>query len=1060
LNIRILVASAPEIADDRGPQISIRLYLPIPHPPSYRFLLMLLRPAVANSIRDHNKIRSLDFVQYFGGCRARNASWLALIFGIFLLGPRVPVQGQTESPDSHFEKAVVPLLISRCLECHNASEQSGGLSLESFAELVQGGDSGSAIDSNDATKSLLWERVSSGEMPPPRQGLSQELPVEEKEILKEWLSTGAPWPQDRKLDLFERTTKTRGGRDWWSLQPIRPTSIPALSQTTSDSASNYIDAFILHSLAEKSWLPAPRSEKELLLRRLYWDLTGLSPTLDEIKSFIADDAPDAYERRVDKLLASPQFGVRWGRYWLDLVRYADTSGYERDQEKAFAWKYRDWVVQAWNADLPYDQFVRWQVAGDEEPSTSNKTDRDEIVATGFLRLGTWNDEPNDPADYVYERLEDMVHVTSSAFIGLTVKCARCHDHKFDPISQADYYRIGSAFWSGPIANRNSKWLGGPSPEELPGDVLGWTDIASTPSPLHRLKKGETNHPLDVIAPAAPSFLPALHHPFTAPSATSATSTRRSQLADWLLEPNQPLTSRVIVNRLWQYHFGNGLVRSPNNWGFTGELPTHPQLLDHLALRLQQSAWSLKKLHRDMLLSSTYQQSAVHPQHQVYSASDASNRLQWHSNLRRTDAESLRDRLLQAAGILDLRLSGPGFRPPLPRDVLDGLSMKSRAWVPSPTTDQVRRSLYLYAQRSLAVPLMNTFDACDTAQACAQREVTTVAPQALALMNNAMIVQPCEALAERLLQSTASEREQITNLWQLLFRRLPTDMEVERAQQFLSLQQKTYEQQVKKQIAATTQHTAKFPPQPAFEFAAVRHSLQNESDNRFTAWKSAYGNFSAQTVASQNSPLLLQDTTADLSYLHFDGQKRFFTLQESLDLKEPFAIMTLIRDHDEKGYRQIFSNWNGKAGNSVTSFFLGLTGEGQIRISDDYTTTSILGKRHLWHILGVVCNDHDVRVFVDGKLVESLGRPLNNRNYAGPYVIGQQGNIDGEYFVGDLALLSLYQANIDDDTMQSIMEPWLDRLKLRQPAPQPNARHLALASLAQVLVSSNEFLYID
>lgn len=1021
---------------------------------------MLLRPAVANSFLDPNKIRSLDFVQHLDACRARNASWFVLIFCIFLLGPRVPVQAQTESPDSHFEKAVVPLLISRCLECHNASEQSGGLSLESFAELVQGGDSGSAIDSNDATKSLLWERVSAGEMPPPRQGLSQELPVEEKEILTEWLTAGARWPQDRKLDLFERTTKTRGGRDWWSLQPIRPTSIPALSQTTSDSAVNYIDAFILHSLEEKGWVPAPPSEKELLLRRLYWDLTGLAPTLEEIDSFIADDAPDAYERRVDKLLASPQFGVRWGRYWLDLVRYADTSGYERDQEKTFAWKYRDWVVQAWNEDIPFDQFVRWQLAGDEVPSTSNQTDREEIIATGFLRLGTWNDEPNDPADYVYERLEDMVHVTSSAFIGLTVKCARCHDHKFDPISQADYYRIGSAFWSGPIANRDSKWLGGPSPEELPGDVFGWTDITANPSPLHRLKKGETNHPLEAIAPASPSFLPALHQPFSTPSVTSATSTRRSQLANWLIEPNQPLTSRVIVNRLWQYHFGYGLVRSPNNWGFTGELPTHPELLDHLALRLQQSQWSLKKLHRDMLLSSTYRQSAVHPQHQVYSASDASNRLQWHSNLRRTDAESLRDRLLQAAGILDLRLSGPGFRPPLPRDVLDGLSMKSRAWIPSPATDQVRRSLYLYAQRSLAVPLMNTFDACDTTQACAQREVTTVAPQALTLMNNAMIVQPCEALAERLLQSTASEREQITNLWQLLFRRLPTDMEMDRAQQFLSLQHRTYEQQITNQSSATTQPTTKAAPQPTFEFIAANPFLKAGSDNRVTAWKSAYGNFSAQTIGAQHSPLLLQDSTSSLSYFHFDGQKRFLTIQESLDLKEPFAIVTLLRDHDEKEYRQIFSNWNGKGGNSVTSFFLGLTGEGQIRISDDYTTGTVLGKRHSWHILGVVCNDHDVRVFVDGELVESLGRPLNTRNYAGPYVIGQQGNIDGEYFAGDLALLRLYQTNIDDDTMQSIMEPWLDRLKLRQPAPQPNARLLALASLAQVLVSSNEFLYID
>lgn len=1021
---------------------------------------MLLRPSVANPIRDHKFCRSPNFVQYLRGCWARNPLKIALFFAIFLAKCTIPAHAQIASTESHFEKAVVPLLISRCLECHNASEQSGGLSLESFTELTEGGDSGSAIDSNDATKSLLWERVSAGEMPPPRQGMSQELPNEEKEILKEWLTAGAHWPQDRKLDLFERTTKTRGGRDWWSLQPIRPTALPALSSTTSDSASNYIDAFILQSLAEHEFVPAPRSEKELLLRRLYWDLTGLAPTLEDIEAFIADDAPDAYERRVDKLLASPQLGVRWSRYWLDLVRYADTSGYERDQEKAFAWKYRDWIVRAWNEDMPFDQFVRWQLAGDEVPSTSDQPDRDEIIATGFLRLGTWNDEPNDPADYVYERLEDMVHVTSSAFIGLTVKCARCHDHKFDPISQADYYRIGSAFWSGPIANRNSKWLGGPSPEELPGDVFGWTDITPNPSPLHRLKKGETNQPLEEIAPASPSFLPALHGPFSSPPATSKTSTRRSQLANWLLDTDQPLTSRVIVNRLWQHHFGNGLVRSPNNWGFTGELPTHPELLDHLALRLQQSNWSLKKLHRDMLLSSTYQQSTVHPQHQKYAAIDASNRLQWHSNLRRTDAESLRDRLLQAAGTLDLRLSGPGFRPPLPRDVLDGLSMKSRAWVSSPTSEQARRSLYLYAQRSLAVPLMNTFDACDTAQACAQREVTTVAPQALALMNNAMIVQPCEALADKLLTSTTSENAQITKLWQLLFRRLPSELELERARQFLSVQQRTYEDQLTNRTAGTAQRVTKALPEPTLEFMVAHPFLQTQADNKVQAWKSTLGNFSAHVADPSHSPSLMHDEMNDVSYLHFDGQKRFFTLQESLDLKEPFAIVTVIRDHDATGYRQIFSNWNGSAGNSVTSFFLGLTGEGQIRISDDYTTTATLGKRRRWHVLGVVCNDHDVRVFVDGELIESLGRPLNSRNYAGPYVIGQQGNIDGEYFHGDLAMLRLYQEQLDDDTLQAIMAPWLDQLKLRQAPSAPNARLLALASLAQVLVSSNEFLYID
>lgn len=968
--------------------------------------------------------------------------------------------GQTDNSADHFENKVVPLLISRCLECHNSSEQSGGLSLERRTSLDVGGDGGPIFEAKDWSSSAVWTRVSSGEMPPPRQGISQELTEDEKQILQHWLRTGAHWPQERKLDLFERTTKTRAGRDWWSLQPIQTVAIPTLNSNTSKPAANYIDAFIFEKLDQQKWVPAPRAEKELLLRRLHWDLTGLSPTADEIADFVADSSPDAYERRVDKLLASPQFGVRWGRYWLDLVRYADTSGYERDQEKLFAWKYRDWVVNAWNEDFPYDQFVRWQLAGDEVPSESQRPDRDEIVATGFLRLGTWNDEPNDPADYVYERLEDMVHATSSAFLGLTVKCARCHDHKFDPISQADYYRIGNVFWSGPIANRNSNWLGGPSPTELPGEVLGWTDIAKSPSPLHRLKKGEKDHPLEVVSPSTPSFVPTLFQSFATPSQPATTSQRRSQLADWILHPKHPLASRVIVNRLWQYHFGNAIVRSSNNWGFTGELPTHPELLDYLARRLQQSDWSLKRMHRDMLLSAAYQQASIHPNQAEYAQVDASNRLIWRSNLRRTDAESLRDRLLQSAELLDLRLSGPGFRPPLPRDVLDGLSMKSRAWIPSPDSEQSRRSLFFFAQRSLAVPMMNTFDACDTAQPCAQRDTTTVAPQALALMNNAMIVQPCEALAGRLLTHTQSDEEQIIHLWRLILRRQPSHQEVAQAQRFLQLQRETYHLQFQQSDSLPTESKLEAYPQPTFEFTVTQENVQVDRRQQVQKWKTSSGSFMAQGFDSNQSPTLKYDEPYSLPYLHFDGKKRFFTLDHSPEVKEPFSLVALIRDHDATGYRQIFSNWNGAAGNSVTSFFFGLTGEGQIRISDDYTTSSVLGRRHAWHILGVVCSKDDVRVFVDGELLETLGRPLATRNYAGTYVIGQQGNIDGEYFVGDIATLQFYNHYIDDKTMRSIMDPWCEKLQLRPKKQPPDARKLALASLAQVLVSSNEFLYID
>ena len=325
------------------------------------------------------------------------------------------------------------------------------------------------------------------------------------------------------ISLLLQTTRKRAGHDWWSLQPIKRPELPATA-TPSSWAHNPIDRFIEARQREAGLAPAAQATPEVLIRRLYFDLVGLPPTAAQIQAFVADDAPNAYEKVVDELLASPHFGERWARHWLDLVRFAETSGYERDQLKPFAWRYRDWVVQAFNDDLPYDQFVVQQLAGDEIPEPDEKS----VIATGFLRLGTWNDEPNDPQEYKYERLEDLVHATSSTFLGLTVKCARCHDHKFDPIPQVDYYRMAAAFWAGPIEPRGSDLLGGPSHTELGHDnVLGWTDLSARPSPLHRLKNGDPKQPQEIVEPGQLSLLPAIDRPVEEPPANAKTSHRRS-----------------------------------------------------------------------------------------------------------------------------------------------------------------------------------------------------------------------------------------------------------------------------------------------------------------------------------------------------------------------------------------------------------------------------------------------------------------------------------------------------------------------------------------------------
>jgi hypothetical protein len=473
------------------------------------------------------------------------------------------------------------------------------------------------------------------------------------------------------------------------------------------------------------------------------------------------------------------------RHWLDLVRFADSCGYERDQEKPFAWRYRDWVVDAINADMPYDRFVTEQLAGDELSDRSEQT----VIATGLLRLGTWNDEPNDSQDYKYERLEDLVHVTSSAFLGLTVKCARCHDHKFDPIPQADYYRLAAVFWPGSIEPRDSKLQGGPTIAELGYEnVLGWTDLSATPPPIRLLKQGDRHKPGAVIKASPLSAVAHRLQPFEPPLKGATSTGRRLQLARWMADPKNPLTARVWVNRLWQHHFGAGLVRTPNNFGFRGERPTHPQLLDWLADELVRGGWRTKPIHKQILMSRTYRQSSLHPRQQEYRQRDASNRLWWRAERRRLDAEALRDTMLLVSGELDLVRGGPSFRPTIDANALEGLSRKDAAWQASPAKQQLRRSLYIYTQRSLLLPMMTTFNFCDTISPCGQRDETISPTQALSLLNNTFSHDRSMALARRVIDTgVVTPVDQIKAIWQFALGREPTSCETQRSVQHLAQQ---------------------------------------------------------------------------------------------------------------------------------------------------------------------------------------------------------------------------------------------------------------------------------
>ncbi len=673
-----------------------------------------------------------------------------------------------------FNRDIAPLIAKRCLECHNKRDLKGDINLTTEVGFTKGTENGR----------LALELVTKGEMPPKVKGQQQKLPDAEIALLKRWVNAGVAWPSGRVLDPYESTTDVRGGRDWWSLQPVVRPAVPRL-------AKHPVDAFIAAKLAKESMVSAVRAGRRTLVRRAYFDLTGLPPTPEQVEQFIRDPAPDAWPRLIDRLLASPRHGEHWARYWLDLVRFAETDGYERDKLKPNIWRYRDWVINAFNSDMPYTQFVAEQLAGDEVP---NRTEQS-VVATGMIRAGTWNDEPNDPNDYLYTRLEDMVHTTTSAFLGLTVKCARCHEHKFDPIPQNDYYRIASFFWAGHMGQANQ---GGPTTKALGYEAYGWTDKSSNSPPIRLLLNGERHKPGPEIAPGFLSAVNALDKPLAPPPPGSKTTQRRLQFARWITNEQNPLTARVMVNRLWLQHFGQGLVRSPNNFGFKGELPTHPGLLDWLASEFMRPtvdagpAWTLKRIHKLIMTSSTYRQRSVHPHETQYSQRDFLNRNLWKFNRRRISSESLRDAMLAVGSRLNMRMGGPSFYPGMSAEALEGLSRKAGDWKSSPADERSRRSIYMMTKRSRLLPLMTTFDFSDTTASCGQRDVTTVAPQALALLNNQFTHAQSEALAKRLAGHAAGTVEQVKLAWQLAFGRNPSDGELGQAENHLHEQRQHFD----------------------------------------------------------------------------------------------------------------------------------------------------------------------------------------------------------------------------------------------------------------------------
>jgi mono/diheme cytochrome c family protein len=765
---------------------------------------------------------------------------VVLVLWIGAPSPAAESVTSPNEPEVDFIQQVQPILAKRCYACHGPDEAESGLRFTGKEAALAEADSGEfAIVPGDVEASMLIARITSEDeferMPPEGDAIS---PAEVK-VLTRWIEQGARWDKH------------------WAFVPMKRADPPGVSDRLWNQ--HPIDAFIYNSLTEANLKPSALADRATLIRRAYYDLTGLPPSADQVQQFVSDPDPLAFEKIVDQLLQSDHYGERWGRHWLDLVRYAETNSYERDGAKPNAWKYRDYVIKSFNDDKPYEQFIREQLAGDELDEVTTET----LTATGYYRLGIWDDEPADPLQARYDELDDLIMTTGQAMLGLTINCARCHDHKIDPIPQKDYYSILAFFadvtsWGsrgdqksnnqidvspaeltqryrandeerrrveeelhgieqagiakmsapdqrateGPKRDRKrvlneklkdhlteSQWTTHKALQKELGEVIkqakqlpqrdtvmGLGRCVPEPKQTFVLFRGSPHSPADPVEPAFPSIFasPVSELPATSPSNRSAG--RRRVFAEWITSADNMLSARVMANRIWQFHFGRGIVRSSNNFGQLGTPPTHPELLDWLGHRLIDGGWKLKSMHRLIMTSRAYQMSSAAEEDAV--ARDPNNDLFWRFNPRRLSAEEVRDSILAANGSLNRQLYGPSIYPTLSKEVLAGQSRPGSGWGKSSEDQRNRRSVYIHIKRSLLTPMLSVFDFPDPDLTCEDRFVTLRPGQALSLLNSDFIHLQAKRLAESIDADEIDDPEVVRRTVRAVLTRDATVAEIE------------------------------------------------------------------------------------------------------------------------------------------------------------------------------------------------------------------------------------------------------------------------------------------
>ncbi len=684
-----------------------------------------------------------------------------------------------------FEKQVRPILANRCFLCHgpHAGEGQAGLRLDSLAGMLRGGRSGPALVPGQADRSLLIHAVNhdtSLQMPP-----KAKLPIDEVRTLTRWVDAGAHWPNaeparqpTRRLEAADSEFSDEE-RSHWAFQPVRDPRVPELGDTP-------IDAFLLSRLQSQGILPASRAGKRTLIRRATIDLHGLPPTPQEVTAFLDDSSDGAFARVVDRLLASPRYGERWGRHWLDVARYADSNGMDDNIAHGDAWRYRDYVIQAFNQDKPYDQFVREQLAGDVITKWGDDNRAEGLIATGFLMLGPKMVGEDDPVKQKLDFADEQLATTSKAFLALTIDCARCHDHKFDPIRSSDYYSMLGMFTSTKTvltyrvtSKLNATALASADADRKLSEIERRFDYhddfvtnynrATTPKQVVEEQRRAVRDALDdyygipkamaasegeiqdlpvmirgnhlTRGALAPRRFPAILAG-EEQTPVGADSSGRRELAAWLARPDHPLTARVMVNRIWKWHFGEGIVRTPDNFGRLGDRPDHPELLDWLARRFVESGWSVKAMHRLMMLSSAYRMAGT--RNPAAAQADPENRLLWRANRRRMEAEVLRDTLLAVSDRLDATVGGKT----LSHKNFTNLNANAYSRDPELYASH-RRSAYLPVLRSALYEVFAAFDFASPSTSNGRRGATMVAPQALFMMNAELMEDASRRFAERL-----------------------------------------------------------------------------------------------------------------------------------------------------------------------------------------------------------------------------------------------------------------------------------------------------------------------